>query len=135
MTCKTRSSRGHDIDAVTYVECPSPHTIPKGGSGTHNMELRNFAPEAVTVRFKSDCDPTGPLSYVSCPEWKLPQPVTIPPPPPWKNVEKFRYEEKIEHDGGSVPGGVQSIEVLVSWRPAGRQWENQIEPLQLNVRC
>jgi hypothetical protein len=54
MSCKTRSSRGHDVEAVTYVKCPTAHAIPKGGSGTHHMELRNFAPEAVSVQFKSD---------------------------------------------------------------------------------
>lgn len=135
MSCRVRSNKGHDVDALTYVECPVPHTIPTGGSGTHHMELRSFAPEAVNVEFTSTCDPAGPLAYTSGTDWKSPHPVTLVPPPPWGQVTKHDPEEKVEHDGGSIPGGHQTIEVLVSWRSAGRNWENQIEPLQLTVRC
>lgn len=138
MSCKTRSSKGHDVDVVTYVECPSPHAIPSRASGMHQIEIRSFAPEAVSVEFTSDCDPAGPLFYANLTigqQWKLPGPVTIQPPPPWWNVATYHYEEKIEHNGGSIPGGVESIEILVRWRSAGRQWENQIEPLQLNIKC
>ncbi len=135
MSCKARSPRSEDIDVSTYVDCPAPHMIPVGRSGTHHVDMRNFAPEALVVSLVASCARGGPLTYSGSNEW-TPVQVTLVPPLFLKRIRPTSLSEKLERDGQLSPSnGAQDIELRVGSHPVGRTWDEFQDILSLAVRC
>jgi hypothetical protein len=134
MSCAARSSRREDVDVSTYVACPVPHEIGSGQSGTHHVDMRNFAPEALVVSLVSTCA-TGPLSYGGRITWR-PDEVTLIPPPPGKPKPVASCSKSLDHNGKATPSdGHQTISLRVGSRPVCRDWDEYQGVLSLKVRC